>query len=86
MSRGYCCIADLGVRQGWEIDFVWTEQKRIVYLDSLATEGTLGVVLDSVQHWLGLNVIRGLKQRRKRKSWTGSERNKSGQKHGMRTR
>lgn len=80
-------MADLRVGQGGEIDFVWTEQKRKVYLDSLSnTDAMLRVVLDSVQHWLCLNVIRGLKRRGKRKSWRGSERKKSGQIDGMQAR
>lgn len=86
VSGGYCCMADLRVGLGGEIDFVWAEQKRIVYLNSVSTDGMLQVVLDSVQHWLGFNVIRGLKQRGKRKSWRGSERKKSGQIDGMRAR
>lgn len=62
------------------------KNKKNTDLDSLRTDVMLRVVLKSVQHWLGLDVIRGLKLRGKRKNRRGSERKKSGQIDGMHAR
>lgn len=52
------------------------KKKQKVYLASVSTYGLLWVILDSVQHWLNSNVIRGLKLRQRKKMWRKKEQDK----------